>query len=69
MRRLLAVLLVVPCTLACGSPPRVAGPADVPDTGRPASGAQPWAVPDGFRSETIPFPLDFAPSVTHQGVE
>jgi len=62
-------LLVVPWILACGAAPRVAGPADVPDTGRPASGGKPWAVPDGFRSETIPFPLEFAPGVAHQGVE
>ena len=69
MRSLLARLLVLPWILACGSPHRVVGPADMPDTGRPTAGAQPWAVPDGFRSETIPFPLDFAPTVTHQGVE
>jgi hypothetical protein len=62
-------LLVVPWLLACGSSPRTVGRADLPDTARPASGAQPWAVPDGFRSETIPFPLEFALSVTHQGVE
>jgi hypothetical protein len=26
-------------------------------------------VPAGFRGETIPFPLDFAPGVVHRGVE
>jgi hypothetical protein len=26
-------------------------------------------VPDGWKTEVIPFPLDFAPSVTHTGVE
>jgi len=25
--------------------------------------------PDGWRTETIPFPLDFAPSIPHRGVE
>jgi hypothetical protein len=62
-------LLVVPLVLACGSSPHPTGRADMPDTGRPVSGIQPWEVPEGFRSETIPFPLEFAPSVTHQGVE
>jgi hypothetical protein len=30
---------------------------------------QPWPTPAGFRSETIPFPLDFAPRLGHRGVE
>jgi hypothetical protein len=29
----------------------------------------PWRVPAGWRSETIPFPLEFAPSLAHRGVE
>ena len=28
-----------------------------------------WPVPDGWKSETIPFPLGFAPSLAHRGVE
>ena len=28
-----------------------------------------WPVPEGWKSETIPFPLDFAPDVHHTGVE
>jgi hypothetical protein len=28
-----------------------------------------WPVPDGWRSETIPFPLGFAPDIPHRGVE
>lgn len=28
-----------------------------------------WAVPDGWKHETIPFPLDFAPRLAHRGVE
>jgi hypothetical protein len=28
-----------------------------------------WTVPAGWRSETIPFPLDFAPAVKHRGLE
>ncbi|MBV8762964.1 MAG: hypothetical protein JO257_37105 [Deltaproteobacteria bacterium] len=32
-------------------------------------GAQGWRVPAGWKHETIPFPLEFAPSLAHQGVE
>lgn len=28
-----------------------------------------WPTPDGWRAETIPFPLDFAPSLPYRGVE
>ena len=28
-----------------------------------------WPVPEGWKAETIPFPLDFAPDVHHTGVE
>lgn len=28
-----------------------------------------WPVPEGWKAETIPFPLDFAPDVHHSGVE
>ncbi len=28
-----------------------------------------WPVPDGWRGETIPFPLEFAPDIPHRGVE
>jgi hypothetical protein len=33
------------------------------------AGASAWRVPDGWRSETIPFPLDFAPALAHTGAE
>lgn len=56
-------LVLAPCLLACGSPQ----PSPPPEpTARPAL---PWPVPDGFRGETIPFPLDFAPGIPHKGVE
>jgi len=29
----------------------------------------PWPTPAGYKSETIPFPLDFAPGLPHAGVE
>ncbi|HMG23772.1 MAG TPA: hypothetical protein VK607_20705 [Kofleriaceae bacterium] len=56
-------LVVVPWILACGaaSPSPPAAP-----TSRQAS---PWAIPDGFRGETLPFPLEFAPGLGHKGVE
>jgi hypothetical protein len=28
-----------------------------------------WPIPDGWKAETIPFPLQFAPSIAHKGVE
>jgi hypothetical protein len=61
-------LLAVPWILACGSP--TTGPVAPPDPVAPAARpTEPWPTPAGFRSETIPFPLDFAPQLTHRGVE
>ncbi len=48
---------------ACGGSP--AGPPAEP-TSRAALA---WAVPGGFRSETLGFPLEFAPDVVHRGLE
>lgn len=31
--------------------------------------AQPWTLPEGWKREEIPFPLGFAPTLAHQGVE
>lgn len=31
--------------------------------------ARDWPIPAGWKSETIPFPLEFAPSLAHRGVE
>ena len=49
--------------VACG-PSTPAQPAE-PIT----RSAPPWEVPAGFRGETIPFPLEFAPGVVHRGNE
>jgi hypothetical protein len=57
MRWLLVVLLV-----ACNG----SKPTPKPD---PGSAAASWPVPPGWRSETIPFPLDFAPTLAHTGAE
>jgi hypothetical protein len=56
--KLAAVVLVA----ACSSAPTHVAPA-------PVQAPAPWPVPDGWRSELIPFPLDFAPTLTHRGVE
>jgi hypothetical protein len=48
---------------ACGaSTPPASHPA-------PSAPAVAWPVPAGWRSEIIPFPLDFAPSLAHRGKE
>jgi hypothetical protein len=46
---------------ACSSPePRAPQPPPAPPT---------WPLPAGWKHETIPFPLEFAPSLAHRGVE
>lgn len=54
-----AVLLVLLALLPGGA--RAEGPGVKPSFT--------WPVPTGWKAETIPFPLDFAPSVRHTGVE
>jgi len=63
MRSVLAVPWVTVSIVACGSP---APPQPAEPTAR---AQQSWSVPAGFRGETIPFPLDFAPGLAHRGVE
>ena len=51
-----------------------AAPAAAPPVGAPLADASPppvftWPAPTGWRKETIPFPLDFAPSLPYRGVE
>jgi hypothetical protein len=63
MTRLLAVALTL---AACASPT----PAPAPPAPAPARTSDfQWPVPAGWRSETIPFPLDFAPALPYRGVE
>lgn len=60
----LATLATLATLAACGG-----AVSSAPQTAQTAQTARPWPVPAGFRSETIPFPLDFAPSLAHRGVE
>ena len=65
MKSILLVLLA-----ACGPTP----PAVVPSPGSGSSiAATPlpgmWPIPAGWKHETIPFPLGFAPGIGHRGVE
>src|SRR5579862_5939722 len=52
---------------ACGH----AAPATPPLANHGAAAAEPkgWPVPDGWRSESFTFPIDFAPSIPHRGHE
>ncbi len=48
--------------LGCAAPPpRPAAVGPVPSVA--------WPVPPGWKSETLPFPLDFAPDLPHRGTE
>ncbi len=65
MRWLIATLLLVGC--------RSNGATTTPVARKDAPAAEvprfTWPVPDGWKSETIPFPLEFAPDIPHRGVE
>lgn len=63
---------VVLCLAACGS--SAAPPKNDPPKSEPTPVAKPWdpkswPTPAGWKAETIPFPLDFAPSLIHKGIE
>ncbi len=66
MRWLVAMLLVVACTRSGGG----GGDGSGGGGGKPAEAPRfSWPMPAGWRSETIPFPLEFAPSIPHRGIE
>jgi hypothetical protein len=69
-RFLLFCLLGLPMT-GCRSGDEPNPPPAPPATGTTSSETPrfSWPVPDGWRSETIPFPLEFAPEIPHRGVE
>ena len=61
----MATALVTLCAAAC----HAEAPAPPPSSEiRSATGFD-WPVPEGWKHETIPFPLDFAPGIPFHGVE
>ncbi|MDQ3333710.1 MAG: hypothetical protein M4D80_00890 [Myxococcota bacterium] len=64
MRWLLIVLFV-----ACNGASKPAKTEPAKPAAPAAAAATTWPVPPGWRSETIPFPLDFAPTIAHTGAE
>jgi hypothetical protein len=74
-----AALAVALATAACGSPDssKAAPPSPAPPPAKSSAAAKgpdepprfTWPVPEGWRSETIPFPLEFAPEIARTGVE
>lgn len=61
-------MLHLTALLACAlssAPPSPSPQVKTMPTGFPFT----WKAPDGWRTETIPFPLDFAPSLAYKGVE
>jgi hypothetical protein len=65
--------MLIRCLLAllagCATSERASAPPP-PVAKKPAARpAFTWPVPHGWRGETIPFPLDFAPDIPHRGVE
>ena len=70
MRSSLVIFWLWVWVLACGGSAPVVPAEPTARPAQPTAGpAQPWATPAGFRGETIPFPLDFAPRVAHRGSE
>ncbi len=66
MNRTLRVLsTLLAASVACGG----AKTAPANATRAPSSTASTWATPAGWKHETIPFPLDFAPTLAYQGSE
>lgn len=67
----LSALAAAALLAGCQAAPRPAPPEPDPseiDTQRPSAKLE-WPVAEGWRSETIPFPLEFAPDLELQGVE
>jgi hypothetical protein len=54
---------------ACGSKPATPVPASGSGSSIAATPPATWPIPTGWKHETIPFPLGFAPGISHRGVE
>ncbi|MBA3459003.1 MAG: hypothetical protein H0T46_03510, partial [Deltaproteobacteria bacterium] len=61
MKRTEHRIALVLALAACGS----SAPSKPQPTAAPAT----WPVPAGWKHELIPFPLEFAPTLAHRGVE
>ena len=57
MRRIFAIVIFVAAAAVAGAEDGTAGPSFH------------FPTPEGWRTETIPFPLDFAPGLDYEGVE
>lgn len=68
-RRLLPFLLAALVPAACSAKREKDKDAPRPPVASAELPAFTWPVPAGWRSETIPFPLEFAPDIPHRGVE
>lgn len=66
-----ALLLVACSTGSTGSTGTgsSSSPAPTALAPTPPTADPPWPVPTGWRTEVIKFPLDFAPTIAHQGAE
>lgn len=79
LKRVLAASAVLAWLAACAAPdPDIARPdteaastKPIEPSSAPSTAASPfaWPVPAGWKSETIPFPLGFAPALPYTGVE
>jgi hypothetical protein len=65
---LVGLLALVGCAAPVGAPPSA---SEATTNAAAVTDAAPfsWPIAAGWRSETIPFPLGFAPSITHRGTE
>lgn len=68
-----ATLAAVAVAVACGGggDAAPAAPAKAPPVAAAVAPSAPptWVVPEGWRTETIPFPLEFAPGLPYRGIE
>lgn len=74
MAKLLPILACLGCGRTATQPtaPSPTAPSPAAQAAPAPTPSQPptaWQLPAGFRSEVIPFPLDFAPGLPHRGVE